>query len=347
MLNSKSRFSQMMITLFVAILGIVLIQNYSFVNQSFLTSVFSIIIGLVVLLVCTVPSLIVKSKSDLSFASFARRETPTAMVFLSMFYALYFVYAIVLFLSKYASVFTSTGNRSDAGFSVVFIMLAVCVFASCRGIGAVARCSLIFFAFAIIALTLIFGGNISNLDFSAFEFELNGGQLQYGSAVFAMIAFAAVVFGFFEYNSRTRVKNTFFLVCGIGILLLLVVFFVFFALGDYGTMQNYQMFVLSKAADIGGVGCIDSFHLSLCAVTVFVLVSLCLICIGKVVDRDKSVWCMTIFAAISYVLYLTADYYNSAKEIIFNPYVFDVFTILASLVVPVIYITIFWRRLNA
>ncbi|MCH5297431.1 MAG: hypothetical protein J1E85_07160 [Ruminococcus sp.] len=347
MLNSKSRFSQMMITLFVAILGIVLIQNYAFVNQSFLTSVFSIIIGLVVLLVCTVPSLIVKSKTDLSFASFVRRETPTAMVFLSMFYALYFVYAIVLFLSKYASVFTSTGNRSDAGFSVVFIMLAVCVFASCRGIGAVARCSLIFFAFAVVALTLIFVGNISNLDFSAFEFELNGGQLQYGSAVFAMIAFAAVVFGFFEYNSRTRVKNTVFLVCGIGILLFLVVFFVFFALGNYGTMQKYQMFVLSKTADIGGVGCIDSFHLSLCAVTIFVLVSLCLICVGKVVDRDKSVWCMTIFAAISYVLYLTADYYNSVKEIIFNPYVFDVFTILASFVVPVIYITIFWRRLNA
>lgn len=347
MRNSKSRFSQMLTSLFVAVAGIALIQNYSFVNQSFVSGIFSVIISVLLLLLCIAPSLIVRRKTELSFIGFAMRETPSAIVFISMFYALYFVYAAVHFLLKYSDVFTSTGNRSDAGFVVVFIMLAVCAFAACKGIGAVARSSLLVFAFAVVAFALIFGGNISNLDFSAFSFEINGGRLQYGTAVFAAISFVAVVLGMFEYDRRIKLKSIFTLLCGIAALLALVVFFVFFALGKYGTMQSFQTFVLSKSATIGDVGGFDSFHMSLCATAVFVLVSLCLICVGRVVQKDKCSWCTVVFAAIAYLFYLTADYYNYVKEIILNPYVFDIFTVLATFAVPMIYITVFWRRLNA
>lgn len=347
MRNSKSRYSQIMIALFVAVIGIILIQNYDFVNQSFASSVLSLIIGFVVLIICIIPSMIVKRKTNLSFICFVSRETPSVMIFFSMFYALYFVYVIVNFLLRYSSVFTTTGNRSDAGFFVIFALLAVCVFSSVKGIGAVARSSLFVFAFAVAALALFFGGNIGNLDFSSLEFDFSTGQLQFASAVFAMPAFAAVVFGFFEYNSSIRVKNLIWFLCGIAAVLLIVIFFVYFALGDYGTMQSYQIFLLSKTAEFGNVGGIDSFYLSLCAMAVFVLVSLCLICVGRVVNRDENVWCMAIFAAISYVLYLTADYYNSVKEIILNPYVFDFFTLLASFVLPIIYITILRRRIDA
>lgn len=347
MRNSKSGYSQMMISLFVAIVGILLIQNYNFVNKSFVSSVLSIIIGIVVLIICIIPSLIVKRKTKLSFIGLVSRETPSVMIFLSMFYALYFVYVIVNFLLRYSSVFTTTGNRSDAGFFVIFALLAVCVFSSVKGIGAVARCSLFVFAFAVAAFALLFGGNIGNLNFSYAELNFNTSQLQFGSAVFAMPAFAAVVFGFFEYNSSIRVKNLIWFLCGIAALLLLVVFFVYFALGDYGTKQSYQIFLLSKTAEFGNVGGIDSFYLSLCAMAVFVLVSLCLICVGRVVNRDGNVWCITIFAAISYVLYLTADYYNSVREIILNTYVYDFFTLLASFVLPIIYLTILRRRINA
>lgn len=347
MRNSKSRFSQMMTALFVAVTGIILIQNYNFIYKSYLSGVLSVIIGLALLVIYIIPTRIVSRKTDLCFIDFARRETPTATVFLSMFYALYFVYVTVSFLLKYSSVFTSTGNRKDSGFVIIFILLAVCVFASSRGIGAVARCSLFVFAFAVISFALIFGGNLSHLDFSGFKLDFDGSQLQYDSAVFSMTAFAAVIFGFFEYNGRTRARSIAFLVCGIAVLLMLVVYFVFFALGNYGTMQNYQLFVLSKAADLGNAGGIDSFHLSLCAMSVFILVSLCLICIGRVVNKNKNVWCMSVFAAISYLLYLTADYYNSVREIIINPYLFGIFTFLAAFAVPMIYITVFWRRLNA
>ena len=347
MRNSKSRFSQMLTALFVAVAGIALIQNYSFVNQSFVSGIFSVILSVLLLLLCIVPTLIVRSKSELSFINFAMRETPSAIVFISMFYALYFVYSAVHFLLKYSDVCTSTGNRRDAGFVVVFIMLAVCAFAASKGIGAVARCSLLVFAFAVVAFALIFSGNISNLDFSSFSFELSGGRLQYGTAVFASISFAAVVLGMFEYDRRIKTKSIFTLLCGISVFLVLVVFFVFFALGKYGTMQSFQLFVLSKSAKIGDVGGFDSFHMSLCAMAVFVLVSLCLICIDRVVQKDKCGWCTVIFAAIAYLFYLTADNYNSVKEIILNPYVFDIFTVLASFAVPMIYITVFWRRLDA
>lgn len=347
MLNSKSRFSQMMIALFVAVTGIVLIQNYSFVNESFISSVLSVIISLAVFLILIIPTRIISKKTDLSFIEFARRETPSAVFVISMVYSLYFVYAVVNFLLKYSSVFTSTGNRNDIGYVIALIMLAVCVFASSRGIGAVARCSLFVFAFAVIALALIFGGNTGFLDFSKFEFDFDGAQLQYSSAIFAMTAFSAVIFSFFEYKGKTRIRSLVFFVAGIAVLLMLVVLFVFFALGNYGTMQSYQIFILSKAADFGNAGGIDSFHLSLCAMSVFILVSLCFICIGRAVDKDENVWCMTAFACISYVLYLTAEQYNSVREIIMNPYVFVIFTAMVSFVIPIIYIAMLWRRLNA
>lgn len=347
MLNSKSRFSQMMIALFVAVTGIVMIQSYAFVNESFISSILSVIISLAVFLILLIPTRIISKKTDLSFIDFARRETPSAVFFISMIYSLYFVYVIVNFLLKYSSVFTSTGNRKNVGYVIALIMLAVCVFASSRGIGAVARCSLFVFALAVIALALIFGGNIGFLDFSKFELDFDIAQLQYGSAIFAMTAFSAVIFSFFEYKGKTRIRSLVFFVAGIAVLLMLVVLFVFFALGIYGTMQSYQMFVLSKAADFGNSGGIDSFHLSLCAMSVFILVSLCFICIGRAVDKDENVWCMTAFAIISYVLYLTAEQYNSVKEIIMNPYVFVIFTAMVSFVIPMIYITMLWRRLNA
>ena len=125
-----------------------------------------------------------------------------------------------------------------------------------------------------------------------------------------------------------------------------VIFFVWFALGDYAGRQTYPAFVLSRVAHFGPFAGIESFYLALATMSVFMIVSLFLCCISRGTCSDGNRKCVLIFTLIIFALYVTATYINSVKEILVNPILLLLLTFVAAVMLPAAYIFV-GRKSNA
>lgn len=350
MRSSKISSVQLMLTLIISLLSIILIQNFNnALSSSFFINIISIAIAVVFTMLYFVPTIIIKRKTDLDFLSFVQKTTPTAAVFIAELYSLFFVYAIEFFLLKYTDVFKSTQNPEAAGFFIALVMLSAGIYAASKGISGVTRCGIFIFAFSVLAFAVITLGNISKLDFevnSVVSNSYNRSPLSVASA-FLQISFAAVIFACVSsYVKKFKIKHMVItLVCS-GVAVMLLVFFIWFALGNYGTMQDFQIFLLSKSAQLGELGGMDSLYLVLTAMAVFLVLSLCFIGIKNTAKNCKLRFMTLIYGIISFALYIYADNISSVKEILISQDVFNIFIFISAVLIPSVYLIIFRRKLN-
>ncbi len=341
---------QLMLTLFISMIAVFMIQSYnSDLSQSFLINIFCALSAVVLTLLYLVPSLVIRNKTKLDFFSFVHSASPSAEVFTAAFYSIFYIYVIVFFLLKYNDVFLDTINPEAGRFAVALIMLVVGAYAAHKGIGAVSRCGIFIFAFSLITFALVFCGNISKLDFDVNSLFISsyGGSVTSSASLFMQLAFIAVIFSSVAENTKKfRVRHIIITVFAGAVLMLLSIFFMWFVLGTYGTVQTYQMFLLSKAAEIGVMGGFDSFFLALSAMTVFVVISLGFISIDNAMGKRKKTYMTVMYGVIAYVLYICAENISFIKEILVSHTVFNALTFAAAVLIPSIYLIIFRRRLN-
>ncbi|MCD8025754.1 MAG: spore germination protein [Clostridiales bacterium] len=295
----------------------------------------------------------IKKKTDLGFMLFVRRATPSFGIFVSAFYAMYFVYAANYFLISYTDIFLQRLNPDTDIYIIAALLLAVCVYAASKGASAVTRCGIFIFAFALIAFLLIFCGNISNLDFRAasldfdFDFSDFSGAINIPAIFFALALFSVMFSCVSDKVKSFKMRHLIFFVTGAAVLFSLSVFFLCFSLGDYGKLQSFQMFTLAKSAKLGVMNGLDGFFLAVITSSFFLLVSMILISINRTFDTRAGLKMILIFAVIIYVLFVCAGNSYSVKEILTNPLVFGALSVSASVIIPCAYILIFRRRLNA
>ena len=157
------------------------------------------------------------------------------------------------------------------------------------------------FAFALITNILMFGGSISSVDFSLYGFELSGSVPDFfqNTLYFITPAFIAVLYACFSGATKNfKLKQPVFALIFTGIKYALILFFIWFALGDYAQKQEYQTFVLSRAAHFGSFGGIESFYLALATMSVFMIISLILCAVTKCVKRESDTKTVILFAVI-------------------------------------------------
>ena len=171
-INTKLPSSRLLMTLFICMLSIILLQNYNFA-YSFTFNVISVLISFTIIFLFYIPTSIIKKKTNLDFLSFANSKTPAAIVFISAFYCIYFVYAITYFLYIYSDMFVNKLNSEANIYVVAFLVLLTAVYASSKGVNIISRFSILIFAFVIISLLIIFGCNIPNINFQNNSFILN------------------------------------------------------------------------------------------------------------------------------------------------------------------------------
>ena len=123
-----------------------------------------------------------------------------------------------------------------------------------------------------------------------------------------------------------------------GIKFALVLFFIAFAVGEYAQRQEYQTFVLSRVAHFGSFAGVESFYMALSTMSVFMIISLMLCCVGKAAKKSESLPFISCFAAAVFLLRLLAYNNNSVKEIFTAPLVFTVFSVIAAAVLPCVYL---------
>ena len=348
----KSRLGsiQLMLSLFLSVVAIILLQNYnSALSPSFLVNLICIFVATAFVLLYFVPTIIIKRRTNLDFLSFAQRVTPSGVVFTAAFYSLFFIYATVFFLIKFCDVFQSSVNPEASVYVVAAVMLAAAIYAAHKGIGAVTRSGIFIFAFSLVTLAVVFCGNISMLDFNVNPLigsSYSGGAVSSISA-FMQPTFAAVIFASVAKDvKKFKARHIVITVISAAIVMLLSVFFIWFVLGNCGTNQPYQLFLLSKAAQIGSTGGMDSLFLALLSMAVFIVASLCLISLKNTCRNSKKPYMTVVYAVIAFALFVCGENINSVKEILISQNVFNFLTFTSAVLLPIIYLIIFRRRLN-
>lgn len=351
-MQTKIKFpsKRLLLLIFLAGVSVILLESFEIPKgTSFLFNLLTMICGFSITALFFIPSAIIKSRTDLDFMSLAHIKTPNAIIFVSAFYCLYFVYSAEYFLVKYCDMFSKKLNSEANVYVVALILLVVCIYAAYKGTNAIARCSIFIFAFSFIVFFLIFAGNISNLEINATDFSFSGQKNDFinNTLFFLTLAFTAVIFAVLSgYTKNFRPRQIVLSVIITAIVFALILFFTTFALGEYAFAQDYRCFLLSKTTHFGNLGGFDSLYLSVSVLTVFLAISLILTCICKSTGKSSSLPIILIFSIIIFILFIYANNLNAAKELLINHYLFNILTFVSAVVIPTIYLIAFGRRLN-
>lgn len=340
---------RLFLTLFICTTAIILLQNYSMSeNSSFTFNIFCLLTGLLASFIFFIPSLIIKKRTQLDFMSFAHKVTPSAIIFVSAYYSLYFVYAIEYFLVSYTDMFVKKLNPDANKYVIAFVLLLVCIYSAYKGVNAITRSAIFIFAFSFISYILIFSGSIPSLDFNHNNLEISGNTADFisNSIFFATPSFIAVIYACVSgYTKNFKIRHTIFTTAFIAVLFALVIFFVYFSLGSYANQQEYQSFILSKASRLGTIGGLDSLYLSVTTLAIFLIISLLLCCVCKTLGESSNLKNIIIFTLIIFVLYICSGVFNSVKDILINQYVFIILNFISAVVIPATYLLVFRRKL--
>lgn len=351
-MQTKIKFpsKRLLLLIFLSGVSVILLESFDLPeNTSFLFNLLTLLCGFSITALFFIPSVIIKNRTDLDFMSLAHIKTPNAIIFVSAFYCLYFVYTAEYFLIKYCDMFSKKLNSEANIFAVAFVLLAVCVYAAYKGTNAIARCSIFIFAFSFIVLALIFTGNISNLEINNADFVFSGQKSDFinNTSFFLTPAFTAVIFGVLSgYTKNFRPGQIVFSVGITAVVFALILFFTTFVLGEYAYAQDYRCFLLSKTTHFGDVGGFDSLYLSLSVLMVFLAISLILTCICKSTGKSSSLPTVLIFSVIIFVLFICAYHFNAVKELLTNHFLLNILSFISAVVIPVFYLFAFGRRIN-
>ena len=145
-------------------------------------------------------------------------------------------------------------------------------------------------------------------------------------------AFIAVLYACLSGATKNfKLKQAVFALAFTGVKYALILFFIWFSLGDYAHKQEYQTFMLSRVAHFGSFGGIESFYLALATMSVFMIISLILCAVTKSVRREQDKKAVVIFALILFAAHICGTYLNSVKEIFTSTEIFVILTAAASL----------------
>ncbi|MGN1432669.1 MAG: GerAB/ArcD/ProY family transporter [Ruminococcus sp.] len=351
-MQTKIKFpsKRLLLLIFLSGISVILLESFDLPeNTSFLFNLFTLLCGFSVTALFFIPSVIIKNRTDLDFMSMAHIKTPNAIIFVSAFYCLYFVFTSEYFLIKYCDMFSKKLNSEANIFAVAFVLLAVCVYAAYKGTNAIARSSVFIFAFSFIVFLLIFTGNISNLEIKINHFNFSGQKSDFLNNVsfFLSPSFTAVIFAVLSgYSKNFSSRQIVFSVAVTAIVFALILFFTTFVLGEYAFAQDYRCFLLSKTTHFGDVGGFDSLYLSISLLTVFLAISLILTCICKSTGKSSSLPTVLVFSIIIFVLFICAYHFNTVKELLTNHYLLNILSFISAVVIPTLYLFAFRRRLN-
>ena len=230
-MQTKIKFpsKRLLLLIFLAGVSVILLESFEIPKgTSFLFNLLTLICGLSITALFFIPSAIIKSRTDLDFMSLAHIKTPNAIIFISAFYCLYFVYSAEHFLVKYCDMFSKKLNSEANIFAVALVLLAVCIYAAYKGTNAIARCSIFIFVFSFIVFVLIITGNISNLEINATNFSFSGQKTDFinHTSFFLTPAFTAVIFAVLSgYTKNFRPRQIVYSIIITTIIFALILFF--------------------------------------------------------------------------------------------------------------------------
>ncbi len=336
---SSKRF---LLTLMLCSCSVILLQNYDLSpNSTFTFELLCLLCGISISLLLFIPAIIIKRGTNRDLLAIASESAPRFRIIPALFYSLYFIYTAEFFLLPYTDMFQKKYYSEVTPCIIALLLLIACVYAAVKGVNVITRFGVFLFAFALLTNILMFGGSVSTLDFSLYGFEFGGSLSDFlqNTLYFITPAFIAALFVCLaEDTNNFKLRQPFFALIFTGIKFALIMFFLWFSLGGYANSQEYQTFVLSRAAGFGSFGGIESLYLALATMSVFMIISLILCAVTKSVKRESDVKYVIVFASVIFAAHICGSYLNSVKEVFTNTFLFVVLTVIAAAVIPMYYV---------
>ncbi len=321
---------RLMLSLFVCSVLPILLMGRSFLqSDNIFSSLASIGFGIFFTLLCFVPFYSIKHRTRLDFSAFAKNTSQTGFFFVSSYYCMYFTVITVSFLIRFRDMFVSGVNPDVDTKVIAFLILCICVYGASKGINPLSRVSIFVLAFLIIAFAVIFFGNIKS-----FEFAPNS-------------TFVTPDFSNIRSNVADCLIFAFLPVILFGTLML-TLFFTDFVIGAYSAQQPFSVQLLSKTAYFGDMKGFDSFYLAAVTACIFVFVTAVLISVSNCIvntSSKRTLVFVSIIALIMFVLFVCADSYNAVKELLLNNILLTVLNFISALLIPIIYLFVYRRKL--
>lgn len=338
----KYSSKRLLLSLALCACAIILLQNYNVsAKLSFAVNLFCVLIGLAVCFLCLVPAVVIKKRFGSDVLSLVSRRSKPEQFAVTAFYAVYSVYAALYFLIPYTDMFCKKYYPDASPCVIGLLLLVCCVYTAFKGANAITRFGIFLFLLAMLTNFLMFAGSVSSLDFDSGMWQLRGDVPSFlqNAVFFSTPCFAGVIFVCLVGDTiNFKLRHPLIAIGLTGVKFALVLFFIAFAVGEYAQRQEYQTFVLSRVAHFGSFAGVESFYMALSTMSVFMIISLLLCCVGKAAKKSESLPFISAFAAAVFVFRLLAYNNNSVKEILTDPFVFTLFSVLAAAALPCVYL---------
>lgn len=340
-MNTQAPFSSVRLAVALFVCGFSPLLLFNFSDTDFTTCALSALFGFALVLFCFVPSAVIKRRTGLDFITLAKRATPSGIIFVFSYYALSLVFTATGFLLRYADMFSNSLNSQTNVYVLAVLLLLACIYAAHKGISVLTRSAVFIFALMTLFILLISCGNISNLNFNANVRALTPSYASFihNISLIFSTSFIAVIFAFNSHKTnKFSIRQIVIMTSALLLCALIFLFFISFSLGDYANRQPYQLYLLSKTANFGGVMGMDSLYLAAVTSGTFILISAVLLSLKQCGEGAGNMKILLLFALIIFVLFVCAESYNSVKEILTNPYILNTLNLISAVIIPAIYI---------
>ncbi|HCA04272.1 MAG TPA: hypothetical protein DEO32_00085 [Ruminococcaceae bacterium] len=340
---TKTLFSskRLMLTLMLCSCSVILLQNNNVSSEnSFTVNILCMLLGLSVCALMIIPSVILKKRYNTDVLTAVQSSPKWLKIVMSSVYALYFVYTAEHFLLPYTELFCVKYYPGVSPCVIGLCLLAACVYAAYKGTNIITRFGIFLFAFALLTNGLMFFGSLSSLDFAnnslapIYNFDSAAKTFIY----FCTPSFIAAIYACTSAETDNfTLKQPFLALAFTGVKYALVMFFTAFAVGAYAQRQQYQSFILSRVAHFSAFGGIESFFTALATMSVFMIISLFLSCVGRTTGK-RSLKDIIVFAVIIFAGIFISEWNNSVKEIFTDDLILIIFTVIVAVLIPLAYI---------
>lgn len=276
---------------------------------------------------------------------YRKHKNPVDIKLLGLLYALYFIFAAGVDISRF-SYFASTTLNPDSKAALFIVIIGACMlYAALLGIEGLARFSAFGFILMLIAVASVFVFNLKNYsEINLYPVISNQTDTILYNAL-SMTAGNVEIILFLPLVKRVNgdaVKHFVGAVCASLFTVFLLMLFIFGVMGDSASLHSFPLYTLFQLAKLGDFERIDVLHISFWIFGIFIKTSLLIycasICIKPFSQKNKCIISAVLSVAAAFALSLT----TVTGDV--QPAVHIILFVVFAVVIPVL--TLIFKKRN-
>lgn len=284
-----------------------------------------------------------KQGSDISDVSFSLFGKLGALV--SIIYALYYLFIVCYTLSSFSIFVTTVADPNISLVVLTFSIIIISSYAAFKGIEGLARASSIILALVAVSLIVIVVSLVVRINSFNYSPILNYGidKIVYNTTLIVANTPCIPALAMLIPYAKGNIKKG-FKVWNISVFVVISIFIILIvgSLGDYLKTQMFPFYTATSIAQVGEIKRMDALYLGIWTCALFVKISLFLylfyISVKKICTKKGSRISVLIALLVAAIFSISVTKYRGISYYLYRPEFLFVFTIITSIVIPVILI---------